>query len=965
MDQLVSQIIPTQRIGNDGFNWWVGQIEGTAADEENNKGGYRYKVRIVGDHPADEELVKTSDLPWAQVMMPVNVPFMPGNVGGAHPQLIKGCWVVGFYLDTEKQKPIIMGSIGQTPGSTTISKSERPDKTTPFQTYNNTLTRPVNPSTDGQPAPENPEGGEEAEPNKTTGALDDGTTNGEGEPRVPPAAKKVEGAKDEKWCQSVAEKCDEEDMESKISTVLGEFLAEVQRNNGNIGTYLVSSVSGTLNDGVGVARKYVNKMMKVVGKFVARVKGFVIENLTNAVKDLINALIYPSDTGNVLTPVTEWFNNLLKDLGCQMADLGDRLAEWLTNVLMSYVDQIYRAAACQVDALVNGIMSKINSLMEEILGSVLGPIQDILGAIAAPLNILGGAVNFVLKLLGISCSGPNNECSKYKSVCTDGEKKEDKKKEDDFLDNLLSDIDNLFPATGADYTQYVCEEAYTGNPLEITTVGFVGGVPKVYDSPDTGAGSGSGSNTGVNGPSTRRKKITYTISDIEVTEGEQAQFVVTRTGYTEIASSVSFKTLKKGTAVEGEDYLKVEGILGFAANETEKTINVDTLYSSESESDEYFFIRISRNSPISGSGVQTIFSKNIGRCTITEKNLRESYDPYSIRPENPNTGINNIFSEEDQARDPEGESTSTTPTYSITTDRTSCPEDEFIVYTINTTNVENGTILYYTLSGNGITPNDIIGGTLSGSVIINNNTGRVNIGLAEDGVVEEEEVLRFTLNGTGSAVDVLITATDNGGGLDDLDGFDEGVGDTVDSVYQEFRLPEVDTNKIITDDNGGIIEIPIGNTGDAWEEPPYVFIGGEGIGATATPLLDQNGFITEIRIKSSGYGYKLNLAKDSGVRCIIDTFTVLSPGIGYTEKPDIYINGELGVAEAVINDDGFVIGARILNRQLTFDKFPKIDIIGGGGYGARLLPSLACLDNEALSAIGSTKIGTGRYVDCP
>ena len=124
MDQVLSQLIPTQRLGSDGFNWWVGQVEGTAADEKNNKGGYRFKVRIVGDHPKSKEILDTKDLPWANVMMPVNVPFMPGNVGGAHPQLIKGCWVVGFYLDNDKQKPIIMGSIGQTPGATTVSKSE-------------------------------------------------------------------------------------------------------------------------------------------------------------------------------------------------------------------------------------------------------------------------------------------------------------------------------------------------------------------------------------------------------------------------------------------------------------------------------------------------------------------------------------------------------------------------------------------------------------------------------------------------------------------------------------------------------------------------------------------------------------------------------------------------------------------------------------------------------------------------
>ena len=50
MDQALSQIFPVQKIGSDGFNWWVGQVEGTAADEPNNKGGIRYKVRIVGRH---------------------------------------------------------------------------------------------------------------------------------------------------------------------------------------------------------------------------------------------------------------------------------------------------------------------------------------------------------------------------------------------------------------------------------------------------------------------------------------------------------------------------------------------------------------------------------------------------------------------------------------------------------------------------------------------------------------------------------------------------------------------------------------------------------------------------------------------------------------------------------------------------------------------------------------------------
>ena len=143
-----------------------------------------------------------------------------------------------------------------------------------------------------------------------------------------------------------------------------------------------------------------------------------------------------------------------------------------------------------------------------------------------------------------------------------------------------------------------------------------------------------------------------------------------------------------------------------------------------------------------------------------------------------------------------------------------------------------------------------------------------------------------------------------------------------------------------------------------------MFISGEGVGATATGLLDGNGFLTEIRVKSSGFGYKKNLASDNDVRCIIDAFSILNPGRGYTTTPTILVDGQEGRAEAIIKD-GLLVQVRVLDRTTTYAKFPPITIRGGGGSGARLLPSLACLDTTALTAVGSTKIGTGRYVDCP
>ncbi len=941
MDDALSRLMPTQRIGYDGFPWWVGQVEGTASDEENNKGGYRYKVRIVGDHPSSKEILDTKDLPWATVMMPVNVPFMPGNIGGGHPQLIPGCWVTGFYIDNDRQKPIILGSIGVVPGATSTINDIEPNTTKAFITGVRSGNYQPNPTTDGEEGKDGTA--------KTGGGLSDGTTRGDGEQRVDAGTKKNEVIKDEDWCQVTAEKCKDVDLKTQMTNVLAQFLYDVQRSNGNIGTYYTSKITGRVNSSISDARTYINKAISVVTEFLARVKGYIVSKIQDAVDKLVKALLAPDKTGNRLTGVTEWFNNILDDLGCKMADLGDRLIEWLTNLLMNYLMNIYRAAVCQVDELVNGIISKIQQLMSELFDSILGPLQDILGAIAEPLNMIGNAIAYIMRLLGITCDGPDQTCAKYKQICTSGEKKE---KEDDegFLDGLLSSIDNLFGDTPADYTQYVCEEAYTGNPLTITTVGFAGGVPL----PPVDV--------------TKKPKISYDIDSITVTEGDSAKFTVTRSGFVEIASSVQFKTLKtQGTATAGSDYLAQDGILGFSEGETEKTITVQTLVDTQKEAPETFFIRLTTNSPVDNSEVRSVYINNIGKCTIVEQDLKEPYDPYKPDPVDPFVPIDdpstsNLPDNPNITDEETGEEVDVTPTYEVTANRITCPEDEFIIYTITTTNVDSGTILYYNLTGTNITAADIVGGQLSGAFVVTENKSNVTVGIAEDNTIEDEETLTFSITGKGASVDVLIT-TDSNQTIDDLD---DGVGDTPETVFEEFKPPTVNIEDVITDDNGGIIEIPVDDPGDAWAEPPVVFVGGEGSGATAVGLLDGNGFLTEIRVQSPGFGYKLNLASDNDVRCIIDSFTILRPGIGYTSVPDMYVNGELGIAEAVIDPDtGFVIGARILNRQITFDKFPAIDIIGGGGYGAKLLPSLACLDTEALSTIGSTKIGTGKYIDCP
>ena len=169
----------------------------------------------------------------------------------------------------------------------------------------------------------------------------------------------------------------------------------------------------------------------------------------------------------------------------------------------------------------------------------------------------------------------------------------------------------------------------------------------------------------------------------------------------------------------------------------------------------------------------------------------------------------------------------------------------------------------------------------------------------------------------------------------------------------------------ITDANGSIISIPIVDSGCPYVFPPKVIITGPGYGASAIALTDSNGRVTEVRVTRSGVGYNRNEPDDKALRCVIDSYTIISPGQGYTSAPDVYINGVAGRAQAIVDERGYVISIQPTDRTTTYKEIPKIQIIGGGGLGARVMPSVVCLDNTEYENQGYAKIGTGRYVDCP
>lgn len=1209
MDPLITSLFPVNQIGADGFNWWIGQIESNKNDDPKNSG--RYRVRIVGQHLKSCDATPTEELPWANVMMPVTTPWSDGGVTGASVNLNQGNWVIGFYLDNDKQKPIIMGSVGHTAGATLLKNVE--EDPSPGETCKSftTFLSPDRDPYSHEPLPEE----KKTNGNQNTQQNNDKTTVGQaGLPAnaVPEkhaanfyglfANNSVNNPNGAKICVEIADpKCgSESDLKGGLTNILGDMLAATQQSGGQLGDFYVSEITGELNRYVDIGRYHVNRAVRLVKSFIARIKGELVKLIRDGIDYLIDKALYAdipdvdelgnANTGPInpdlgikpFTPITkkesrlkkvqEFLDKLLEELGCSIEDITDKISTWLTDLLMGYLMDAFNAAACLIDTLINGIINEIVGYLEELISLVMGPLQEILSAGASPLNLIGSAVNTVLGMLGISCDGAAEKCQKVKKECTECDTEET----EDWLDKLINEIENGPTDAGS-----VCSDAKQYIKPKSTKVVAIGGIFDAPKNPSTNLPSIPGSTIG---PSNNTlystvNTISYTCSDITVVEGNKAVFEIVRSGNISYSSSISYN-ISNFTAKYGEDYIgTTSGVIGFTAGQKKKKIQVLTLKDNKNEDVEEF--RLSLKAVNTPEGIRNRFPLgNVFRCLITNftqnkvkptnsdeiikktvtknvlvfptseltssKSTNLQYPSYNIITDKPfyingetivfeietknvnnNTEINYQLSgtisendleqplsgsviivdnkasievktkndseinnetltldllgtrasktvtivgdlepnnqillpiyniESDKKTVAEGEivtfkistlnipnghvinytlsgkniteddfefienledelytfSTSTesnlkgkaivlnnnaiakvkiasdntleasevfsfsidntnlstdviilsdsidaeedtiTPTIKVTTDKLNYNEGETIIYTIDTTNVEDGTVYSYSLFGKNITKSDISNNSFYGSFTIIENKAKVYIGIEKDLKIEDEEILSFSINNTDAFAEIIINA-------------ESSPSEPLPEDVQEPCLNAPVFGAPITDEKGSIISIPIIDKGCPYQNPPTIIIQGNGYGARGIPLLDNKGYVSEVRVTKTGTNYVKNLP-DENLRCIIDSFTLINPGRGYTSAPKVIINGKKDLAEALVNSDGYVYGVRILDRSTEYYEFPQIIIQGGGGSGAKVLPNIVCRDPVELENIGYAKIGTGKYIDCP
>lgn len=108
----------------DNFRWFIATVINSSPPY-----GYegRVRVRIHGIHNPSTGEAKESDLPWAQVLLPLTEGGTSGH--GKIPQVLPGALVYGFFLDGDtSQVPMILGSVTKTEFPTQIQAKASKDK---------------------------------------------------------------------------------------------------------------------------------------------------------------------------------------------------------------------------------------------------------------------------------------------------------------------------------------------------------------------------------------------------------------------------------------------------------------------------------------------------------------------------------------------------------------------------------------------------------------------------------------------------------------------------------------------------------------------------------------------------------------------------------------------------------------------------------------------------------------------
>jgi hypothetical protein len=398
-------ILKSNFLGRDGFRWWIGQVAPIEAqgDQANGGGwGNRYKVRIMGYHPFDDNELPNKDLPWAQCLLPTT-----SGTGAAQAaqttQLKQGDVVFGFYLDSDNaQSPVIMGAFGRTDQVLTEKYAS------PFVPYTGNTSRMPKPN--GKVAP-NQNNQQNANSAKTPRSVDTQTAA-----KLNSAnQKETAGANAEISSNSVigqttvfANTCQDNAI-STITSVIDNLLSKLQAVGNKIDK-IKNSIS-----------KAISKINSIVSGMVGQMFNYLYTKLTDILKKGLKVLYattfaktLAANAGNPLAPAIAHAAGVASQVGmlnpvkileqaipCVAGKILQGLEGVISSLVGSLLGQVENLTDCASNQFVGSLLNNLISNIESGLSSAIGGVSKILGAGFSVANTLLSAVSAIQGIAGL------------------------------------------------------------------------------------------------------------------------------------------------------------------------------------------------------------------------------------------------------------------------------------------------------------------------------------------------------------------------------------------------------------------------------------------------------------------------------------------------------------------------------------------------------------------------------------
>ena len=360
-------------IGKDGMNWWIGQIENDGSDPEYtgaNAKDYDYtgkvKVRIVGYHNPDKEILPTADLPWASCVMPVVYAQRSGM--GSVQQLQVTSWVIGFFMDGDSaQIPIVMGSISdQNPEGiyTKVAANEKRGYQQIFAPDYKPRLHGDGGSTPGGSADttEKDKNGNNVNTEEQTDSDDKSvsTVNERGKGSQQTDAMKA-ADKRKKYTVHVGNgKCGTP-ADVKMKGATAEFLKWARGIEQNEIGEFIDKQTGDLADIADEIELMQNRMGGFMNGVLSNVKGTIMKEVELEIQKEINDIKTPDP--DLLDPTVKKLKNIGDLIDCLFKQLKEELLDVIGGLLKDLLSQVLDAALCLVQDLFSelfgGLMEKL------------------------------------------------------------------------------------------------------------------------------------------------------------------------------------------------------------------------------------------------------------------------------------------------------------------------------------------------------------------------------------------------------------------------------------------------------------------------------------------------------------------------------------------------------------------------------------------------------------------------------